>query len=62
MACGILDPQSGIEPMTLALEVWSLNHWITRDVPLLSVFIPTLQHLGTRILATPISQKKDVNL
>ena len=33
MACGILVPWAGIEPMTPALEVWSLNHWTTREVP-----------------------------
>ena len=38
VACGILVPRSGIEPMTLALEVWSLNHWIARDVPLLCLY------------------------
>ena len=33
MACGILVPWPGIEFAPLALEVWSLNHWITREVP-----------------------------
>ena len=32
-ACGIFFSQPGIEPTPLALEVWSLNHWTTRDVP-----------------------------
>ena len=27
------DPQPGIEPMPPAVEAWSLNHWITREVP-----------------------------
>ena len=32
VAHGILVPQPGIEPMPPALEVWSLNHWTTREV------------------------------
>ena len=32
MACGILVPQSGIEPMPPAVEVWSPNHWTAREV------------------------------
>ena len=32
-ACGILVAQPGIEPMLPALEVRTLNHWITRKVP-----------------------------
>ena len=30
---GLLLPQPGMESMTLAVEAWSLNHWITREVP-----------------------------
>ena len=30
MACGILGPQPGIEPVLLAVKVWSLNHWTAR--------------------------------
>ena len=26
MACGLLVPQPGIEPMSRAVEAWSLNH------------------------------------
>ena len=33
MACGILVPQAGIEPMPPALEAPSLSHWTTREVP-----------------------------
>ena len=33
VACGILVPQPGIKPAPPALEVWSLNHWTTREVP-----------------------------
>ena len=28
----ILFPQPGTKPMPLAVEVWSLNHWTTREV------------------------------
>ena len=31
-ACGILVLRPGIEPIPPALEVWSLNHWTTREV------------------------------
>ena len=32
-ACGILVPQPGMEPEPPAVEAWSLNCWITREVP-----------------------------
>ena len=32
-ACGILVPRPGMERVPPALEVWSLNHWSTREVP-----------------------------
>ena len=32
-ACRILVPQPGIEPMSRAVEVQSLNHWTTRKIP-----------------------------
>ena len=31
--CGILVPWPEIEPMTPAVEVQSLNHWTTKEVP-----------------------------
>ena len=34
MACGILSFPTGIKPVPLAVEVQSLNHWITREVPM----------------------------
>ena len=34
MACGILFPQPGIEPIPPTLEVRSLNRWPAREVPL----------------------------
>ena len=33
LAWGILVPQSGISPVPPAVEVQSLNHWTTREVP-----------------------------
>ena len=30
-ACWILVPQPEIKPMPLAVEVWILNHWATRE-------------------------------
>ena len=35
MACGILVPQPGIEPVAPALGAQSLNHWATREVLLM---------------------------
>ena len=35
MACGILVPEPGIEPMPPAADVQSLNHWIAREVPIM---------------------------
>ena len=32
-ACGILVPRPGIKLIPLALEVQSLNHWTTGEVP-----------------------------
>ena len=37
-ACGILVPWRGIKHASPAVEVWSLNHWITREAPPLSPF------------------------
>ena len=31
-ACRILVPQPGIEPLPLAVEAQSLNHWTAREV------------------------------
>ena len=39
LACGILVPQPGTEPVTPALEVWSLNHWTAREVPCFVFFL-----------------------
>ena len=34
-ACGILVPQSWIKSMCPALEMWNLNHWTAREVPVI---------------------------
>ena len=39
VACGILVPRPGIEPVPPPLGVWSLNHWTTREVPKLCAFL-----------------------
>ena len=36
--CGILVPWPGIKPVPLALEAWSLNHWMAKEFPVLSFF------------------------
>ena len=38
MACGILGPRSGTEPMSPALETQSLNHCTAREIPLALTF------------------------
>ena len=30
-ACGILVPQPGMEPVSLAMEAWNLNHWPAQE-------------------------------
>ena len=39
--CGMWDlvPRPGIEPRSPALGAWSLGHWTTREVPLVSNFL-----------------------
>ena len=39
VACGILIPWPGIEPVTPALEAQNLNHWTIKEVPLLVITI-----------------------
>ena len=34
-ACGILGPQSGIEPVLPAVEGWSPNHWSAGEFPII---------------------------
>ena len=38
MACRILVPRPGIEPMPPAVEAQSPNHWTAREVPVLRYF------------------------
>ena len=35
VACGILVPLLGMEPVPPPVEAWSLNHWTAREVPTL---------------------------
>ena len=48
-ACGILVHRPGIEPVPLAVEAWCLNHWTTREVPILPSFLKDT-FTGYRIL------------
>lgn len=41
VACKILVPLSGIEPMPSAVEMKILSHWISREVP------PALSHFSS---------------
>ena len=38
-ACRILVSQPGSEPACLAVEMWSLNYWTTREDPLLKLIV-----------------------
>ena len=46
-SCDVWDlvPWPGIEPRPPALGAWSLNHWITREVPLIALML-IFQSLG----------------
>ena len=39
LGCRILVPWPGTEPVPPAVEAWSLNHWTTREVPILYVVL-----------------------
>ena len=66
MACWILVPWPEAEPMPLAVEAWSLNHWIASEVPwvlfvtiaepYLSFLIPALQSDCVGILFLPLAR------
>ena len=43
VACGILVPRPGMEPIPPAVEVRSLNHWTAREVPV--CFLIEVQYL-----------------
>ena len=42
MECRLLVPRPGIEPSLSLLEVWTLNHWTSREIPLFCFLLPTL--------------------
>ena len=48
-ACGILVPWPGIEPAPPTLEVWHLNHWATREVPVFALLIAVESELVTEL-------------
>ena len=50
MACGILVPQTGIDPAPLALEVQSLNHWTTREVSEAVIFVVSFDSVSMKWL------------
>ena len=50
MACGILGPQTGIDPAPLALEVQSLNHWTTREVSEAVIFVVSFDSVSMKWL------------
>ena len=52
MACRILVPQPGIEPMTPALGSWNLNYWTAREIPCL--FINKDRHLYYSVTILPM--------
>ena len=37
-ACNILAPQTEVEPVRLAEEVLSLDHWTAREIPKFTIF------------------------
>ncbi|XP_049561913.1 serine palmitoyltransferase small subunit A isoform X1 [Orcinus orca] len=46
-ACGILVPRPGIKTEPCAVEAWSRNHWIAREVSVTDkLILPTLQPSG----------------
>ena len=58
-ACGILAPCPGIEPAPSALEAQSLNHWTTREVPLLSLSVVFPSHIAFNKLVKWKSHPQD---
>ena len=56
VACGILVPRPGIEPVPPAVEAWSPNHWTVREFPIWIFFcnlflVFKLSHLFGNLLA-----------
>ena len=44
-AFGVLVPWARTESMPLALEAWSLNHWITREIPIALILVSITSQL-----------------
>ena len=44
-ACRILVPWPGIEPVPAAVEAQSRNHWTTREVPQVCLFVILLKEI-----------------
>ena len=53
MACGILVPWPGIEPVSAALEAWSLHHWTARK---------SYHSISTDVFWIPLISTSVVNL
>ena len=49
LACGILVPQPGIEPVPRAVEAPSPNHWTAREVPKTQCFLVNIVSNGDQI-------------
>ena len=49
-ASRILVPQPRIEPVAPTVEVWSLNHWTTREAPVVFFLNTTMSVLGICLL------------
>ena len=45
----MLVPWPGIEPVSPAMEALSINHWTTREVPLIVLFIGTGRKHGLKL-------------
>ena len=56
VACRILVSWPGIEPMSLVVEAWSLNHWTTREVLQLQVLVCCSVIINRRVLSTFVSK------
>ena len=62
-----LSSQTGIEPMPPALKAWSLNHWTTREFPVVHIlflfylFMDALGH-GAALGLSPVVAGGDYSL
>ena len=54
-ACGILVPPPGIEPMTPAVEAWSLNHCTTKEVSVILFLTKVLSFDVWACVGSPLS-------